>query len=166
MTDTINTIRVLLIRELEALIREVELVPDDEVLWKTMPGIANSCGNLATHVAGNLQHYVGHVLGGTSYVRDRDREFNLREGSRAEVVADLRLAIGAVDRTLRGLSSATLDQQYPQALGGVQPRTGVFLFHLISHTGFHLGQAGYLRRALTGDPTTIGAISVKELGLV
>jgi uncharacterized damage-inducible protein DinB len=166
MTDTINTLRVLLIRELEALIREIELVPDDEVLWQTRPGVTNSCGNLALHLAGNLQHYVGHVIGGTSYVRNRDREFHTRSGSRAAVIADVRLAIGAVDRTLRELQRDRLDQPYPQEVGGVRPRTGVFLFHLVSHTGYHLGQAGYLRRILTGDTRTTGSIPVSELKLV
>lgn len=166
MTDTINVIRVLLVRELGAFIREIELIPDDTVLWKTLPGVANSCGNLALHVAGNLQHYVGHVLGESRYVRDREREFRSRKGTRAAVVEELRQTIGAVDRTLLNLERATLDHQYPQSLGGVQPRTGVFLFHLVSHTGFHLGQAGYLRRILTGDTRTAGAIPVKDLGLV
>jgi len=166
MTDTIHTIRVLLIRELEAFIREIEHVPDDEVLWKTLPGVTNSAGVLGLHVAGNLMHYIGHVLGGTSYVRNRDREFNTTSGTRAEVIEDLRQAIGVVDRTLRDLPRARLDEQYPQAVGGVQPRTGVFLFHLISHTGYHLGQAGYLRRVVTGDTTTTGAIPVSELHLV
>lgn len=166
MTDVINTIRVLLLREVEALIREVELMPDDEALWKTVPGVTNSCGNLAIHIAGNLQHYIGHVLGGTSYVRNRDREFTQRSGTRAEVVAELRMAIGAINRTLRELERASLDKAYPQELGGVRPRTGVLLFHLVSHTGYHLGQAGYLRRIMTGDETTTGAIPVSELKLV
>jgi uncharacterized damage-inducible protein DinB len=166
MTDTINTIRVLLIRELEAFVREIEHMPDDQVLWKTLPGVTNSCGALGLHVAGNLQHYVGHVLGGTSYVRNRDREFKTTSGTRDEVIADLRLAIGAVDRTLRDMPRAQLDQQYPQVVGGVQPRTGVFLFHLISHTGYHLGQAGYIRRIVNGDSTTTGAIPVSELHLI
>ena len=166
MTDTINVIRVLLIRELEALIREIEHLPDDASLWKTLPGVTNSCGTLAVHVAGNLQHYIGHVLGGTSYVRNREREFGARSGTREQVVEELRAAIGAVDRTLRELPRAALDQQYPQEVAGVRPRTGVFLAHLVSHTGFHLGQVGYLRRILTGDPTTTGAIPVSALDLV
>ena len=49
------------------------------------------------------------------------------------------------------------------AVGGLQPATGRFLVHLASHLAFHLGQAGYLRRALTGDATTTGAMAIKEL---
>ena len=48
------------------------LFPDDETVWRTLPGVPNSAGNLALHVAGNLQHFVGAVLGGSAYVRDED----------------------------------------------------------------------------------------------
>ena len=45
-------------------------------LWQTMPGLTNTAGNLALHVAGNLQHYVGTELGNTAYKRDRNLEFS------------------------------------------------------------------------------------------
>ena len=35
--------------------------------------------------------------------------------------------------------------------------------HLATHLAFHLGQAGYLRRALTGDPASAGAMAVADL---
>jgi uncharacterized damage-inducible protein DinB len=163
MTDTIDTIRRLLARELDAFVREVELVPDDDTLWKTAGGVSNSCGNLALHVSGNLQDYVGRVLGGLDYVRDRDREFSARSGSRADVVAELRRAAAAVNRTLRGLDPARLDEVFPVALGSVRPRIGVLLLHLVSHTAFHLGQTGYVRRLLTGSPATSGALPITDL---
>ena len=55
----------LLVRELEGLRREIALFPDDASIWRTVPGVTNSAANLALHVAGNLQHFVGRVLGGT-----------------------------------------------------------------------------------------------------
>jgi len=163
MTDTIETVRTLLTRELEAFAREIELLPDDDTLWKVAGGVTNSCGNLALHVAGNLQAYVGCVLGGSDYVRDREREFSTRSGSREAVVAELRRAAAAIDTALRGLDPARLDEPFPVALGSVQPRIGVLLLHLLSHTGFHLGQAGYLRRILTGNPATSGALPMTTL---
>ena len=45
----------------------------------------------------------------------------------------------------------------------MQLRCDTFLLHLCTHLAFHLGQAGYLRRALTGDARTSGALSLKEL---
>jgi hypothetical protein len=43
-------------------------------------------------------------------------------------------------------------------------RTGWFLLHLGTHLAFHLGQAGYLRRMITGDSASTSPISLKVLG--
>ena len=50
------------------------------------------------------------------------------------------------------LSADVLAKPYPMTLvAEKQIETGLFLQHLCSHAAFHLGQVGYLRRALTGD---------------
>jgi hypothetical protein len=51
----------------------------------------------------------------------------------------------------------------PDVLGGIRPPTGLFLLHLGTHLAHHLGQVGYLRRILTGDNQSSGAISLKAL---
>jgi len=91
-----NDIATMLLRELEGFQREVALFPDDESVWNTLPGLTNSAGNLAVHVAGNLQHYVGAILGRTGYRRNRDAEFARRSGTRAEIISELRLASNVV----------------------------------------------------------------------
>lgn len=146
-------------RDLATFEAEVNLFPDDEALWRTLPGVANAAGSLAQHVCGNLRHFVGATLGGTGYVRDRDREFRERGLSRALVAANLRETAGVVAATLPRLSPDALGAAYPFAVGGVVPRTGDFLLHLGAHLAFHLGQAGYLRRALTGDATSTSPLS-------
>lgn len=70
-------------RDLDALARQVGSYPDDESLWRLGGGIRNPAGTLAAHLVGNLEHFVGAVLGGTGYVRDRDREFSERPGARS-----------------------------------------------------------------------------------
>ena len=163
MTPLAADLLVLFRRDLRCFIREVEAFPDDATLWRTLPGIRNSAGNLALHVAGNLRSFVGVVLGGTGYLRDREREFSQREGSRAEVVAALEGAVLEVETGLKAVTETSQAAPFPMAVGGLQPVTGRFLVHLASHLAFHLGQAGYLRRALTGDATSAGAMSVKDL---
>lgn len=150
-------------RDLRCFIREVERFPDDATLWRTVPGLANSAGNLALHVAGNLQHFLGAVLGGTGYVRQREREFAQREGSRADVAAELEAAIAAVEAGLSALTEAAQATAFPASLSGHRLPTGRFLIHLEAHLAFHLGQAGYLRRALTGDTTSAGGMAIQEL---
>lgn len=150
-------------RELIAFRREIELFPDDASLWKVVPGITNPAGTLALHVAGNLRHFVGAVLGGSRYVRDRDAEFSRRGLRRTDVIRELELAEDEIEPAILRLTDAALATPYPVAVGGVTLPTGRFLVHLAVHAAFHLGQAGYLRRALTGDTTTSGAIGLGPL---
>ncbi|TAK17535.1 MAG: DinB family protein [Acidobacteria bacterium] len=153
----------LFVRELETFQREVEMFPDDQSLWKTLPGVANSAGNLGAHLAGNVQHFIGAILGKSGYVRHRDHEFSRRAGTRAEIVADLQAAIDAAKTYLPALTPADLEREYPESVGGVKMATGLFLMHLASHAAFHLGQADYLRRTLLNDARTAGTLPLKPL---
>jgi DinB superfamily len=152
-----------LLRELEGFKRELTMFPDDDTVWKTVPGVTNSAANLALHVAGNLQHFVGAVLGGTSYVRNRELEFDRRSGTRREIVAELDAAAAAVRAVIPTLTAERMDQPFPELLNGLRIRTGLFLHHLSVHAGFHLAQAGYLRRVITGDATSSGPIPLDAL---
>src|SRR4029077_19323610 len=115
---------------LEAFRREIELFPDDESIWRTVPRVTNSAANLAFHVCGNLQHYVGHVLGGTSYVRDRDREFGRGDGTRADIAREIRTTIGVVEAVMPTVTENTLARDYPEAVIGMRIEARLFLLHL------------------------------------
>jgi hypothetical protein len=156
-------IRLLLVRELASFSRELELFPGEELVWRTVPGISNSAGTLALHVCGNLQYYVGAVLGGTGYVRNRDLEFSTRGVSRAILVVELQKTIQTVRTVLRDLPAPALPAEYPELLVGARVPTGLFLLHLSSHLAHHLGQAGYLRRVLTGENRSSGALAIQAL---
>lgn len=156
-------ILLLLSRELRGFVAELELFADEELIWKTAPGISNSVGNLALHVCGGLQHYIGAVLGGTSYVRDRPLEFSAREVPRASLLAEIERTLEVVQSVLPGLSEEVLAAPFLETLDGIRPPTGLFLFHLSCHLSHHLGQAGYLRRILTGENRSSGTISMQSL---
>ncbi len=159
----IRDLSTLFVRELDTFIREVELHPDDASLWRTTTGVSNAAGTLALHCAGNLQHYVGAVLGKSGYVRDRAREFSERDRTRADVVAELGRARRAVEDTLAVLPASALDAEFPEAVAGVRLPTRLFLLHLAVHLGFHVGQVDYLRRLQNGDARTADTVSVKSL---
>lgn len=161
--NPLDALRLILVRDLRAFARELELFPDEATLWAVRPGISNSAGNLALHVAGNLQHFVGHILGGTDYARDRDREFAQRSGSREELLDQLARAQAVVERVLPGLAAEALAAPFPAVPGGLAVSTGTWLLHLATHLAFHLGQAGTLRRALTGSSATSGAMGLADL---
>ena len=159
-----QSLAALLDRELAGFQRELDLFPDDEALWRTLPGVSNSAGNLALHVAGGLQHYVGAVLGGSAYVRNRDGEFSRRTGSRGELVEELRKAAVAVRTVVPNLTNAVLEHDFPEAvIPDRRIQTLRFLMHLCAHASFHLGQAGYLRRGLTGQNQSATPVPLKVL---
>lgn len=139
------------------------MFPDDESLFRTAAGVTNSAGNLALHVCGNLRHFVGAVLGGTGYVRNRDLEFQARGGRREDVARELHETAAVVTNTLARLSPEALDKPYPQRVGALELPCRLFLVHLAVHLGFHLGQAGYLRRIVTGDGRSSEPVSLNEL---
>ena len=150
-------------RDLRALAREVSAYPSDAHLWQEMPGITNTGGTLALHLAGNIRHFFGAVLGGSGWVRDRDREFNARGIARAEVVAEIALALAEVDRVIPVLSAATLAAPFPIEVQGRRLQTARFLMHLCSHFAYHLGQIDYHRRIVAPASGTAGTMSLTEI---
>lgn len=153
----------LMSRELRTMRRELEAYPDERQIWQALPGLPNTGGTLALHAAGNLQHFVGAVLGETGYVRDRDAEFARRDVRRDELLRELDRAIGVVETVLPGLPAARLADWYPLPVAKRRVRTDEFLVHLAVHLAYHLGQLDYHRRAVTGDVGGVGAVAPAEL---
>jgi uncharacterized damage-inducible protein DinB len=162
MAGISKDIAVMILREIDGFQREIELFPDDESVWRTLPGLTNSAGNLALHVCGNLRHFVGDLLGGKPYVRNRELEFGRRSGTRQDLVTELKHAAAIVREVLPGLTEAQLNSEF-EPMKGRRFRTGLFLTHLCAHTAYHLGQAGYARRAVTGDSRSAGALPLDPM---
>jgi uncharacterized damage-inducible protein DinB len=156
----------IVLRELGAVRRSVEAYPDDASLWKAPSGLPNTGGTLALHIAGNLQHYFGAVLGKSTYVRNRDAEFARRDVSRAEILNEVDAASAAVELGLRELTEDSLQAPFPVEVGGRRVATADYIVHLLSHLAYHLGQLDYHRRMVCGDTKGVNAISMAELAEV
>lgn len=148
---------------MRALAREVDAYPSDDVLWRAAPGISNSGGTLVLHLLGNLEHFIGAVLGRTGYVRDREAEFATRGLTRAELRRRIAAAAETVDATLREVAPEQCEAEYPVPVGGRKLATADFLVHLATHLAYHLGQVDYHRRMLGSDAGTVDAMSLAEL---
>lgn len=162
MPKLTSVVASLMLRELEAFKREISAFTSDDGPWQARPGVANTAGTLALHCAGNIQHFIGAKLAGTSYVRERDLEFSRRDVPRAELVEELDRAMAAV-RLLAKKNDAELPAVFPEPFGGKPVNTDVMLVHLVAHLGYHLGQADYHRRLVTGDGATVDGVSAKLL---
>jgi uncharacterized damage-inducible protein DinB len=120
----------------------------EEDLWKTKGKITNPAGTLALHLCGNLSNYIGKILGGFEYTRDRDAEFSTKGLQKSEVLEKIENTKQLVLSSLRKINITELNTTYPENVLGGEMTTGFFLLHLASHLSYHLGQVNYLRRAI------------------
>jgi len=145
ITESILTI---IDRDLKKLEDEINLYPTEESLWTTAGAIKNPGGNLCLHLCGNLQHYIGAVLGGSGYVRNREYEFAARNISRELLIQEINKTKTAVRSALEKLEPIVLETEYPERVFNYSMTTLYFLVHLAAHLGYHLGQVNYHRRLL------------------
>src|SRR5260370_41710937 len=145
--DLTTEVRKALIEELEELRDAVQQTArpfSERQLWLKPIEPGNSIGHLILHLTGNLNHFVGAQLGGTGYVRDREREFTESEPpSKPLALARLDEAVGMFERTISVLTEEQLARPHPD------PRFGsVFsaLIPILNHFALHRGQMSYLQR--------------------
>lgn len=146
MSNILESLTSLFERDIDALMKELKAYKKEENLWLLDGNIANTGGNLVLHLCGNLRHFVGAILGGTSYIRQRDDEFGLKDVKKSELVSQIKETKKAVLETLKELPESKLDEIYPVNVFGKEMTTFFFLQHLHSHLTYHLGQLNYHRR--------------------
>ena len=133
-------------RDLDRLQAEIESYQSEAALWSTQASIRNSGGTLALHIIGNLNHFIGAVLGNTGYVRDREAEFSDSNIAPNKIYKDIAALKATIDTSLRALNSDSLAATYPISIRKEAMSVEQFLFHLYGHLNYHLGQINYHRR--------------------
>jgi len=146
--NTLGDLKKIFERDLDQLAQEISAYSNESDLWVVKGEIKNSAGNLCLHLCGNLQHFVGKVLGGTDYVRNREAEFADKHIPRATLLKEIATTKKVVSDVLHNMSPAQLDQTYPVQVFGEPMTTGFFLIHLATHLTYHRGQINYHRRLL------------------
>jgi uncharacterized damage-inducible protein DinB len=118
----------------------------DQQLWAKPTDPGNSVGHLILHLSGNLNHFVGATLGGTGYVRDRNREFTEgRPPARQDLMKGLDDAVAMFRRVVGGLDEKRLSAPHPDDKSRTVYRT---LVRLVAHFALHRGQMSYIVRML------------------
>jgi uncharacterized damage-inducible protein DinB len=121
-----------------------------EQIWRRPYPYGNSVGNLLLHLTGNLNYYIGAQIGGTGYVRHRDREFADTGKGKEHLLRDFDQAVEMVINTIKkqtpeDWSRAFSGQGVPPA---VKTRFDMVL-NCAGHAYHHLGQIIYLQKQLT-----------------
>lgn len=149
---------------LDKLAAEINQYPDDASMWTMIEGINNPGGNLSLHLTGSLQHFLGAVLNDSGYVRNRDAEFTLKNITRRKLLDEVEAARIAVKDTLEQLTKKQLEKEYPIQVYGHPMTTEYFMFQLITHLHYHLGQISYHRRMASVGVEPVAAEEAGENG--
>ena len=137
-------------RDLKKLAEEINLYKDESTLWVIKHEISNSAGNLCLHLVGNLNHFIGSILGKLGYVRDRDSEFSSKNIPRKDLITSIEGTIKVVKDTLGKLTEKDFQNDFPVDKHGKMVKTDFMLLHLLTHFNYHLGQVNYHRRLISG----------------
>src|SRR5215472_16882308 len=141
-----------LIGELEGLRTEVRDLTgplSEKEFWIKPLEPGNSVGHLVLHLTGNLNHFVGAQLGGSGYVRDREREFTETQlPSKGDALQKLDDAVAGFRKVVSSLSAEQLAAPHPEARFGVVMNA---LIHLLAHFALHRGQMSYIVRLVKKD---------------
>lgn len=135
-------------RELDKLKSELLAYQNEKNLWLIEKDISNSAGNLALHLVGNLNHFIGAVLGNTGYIRKRDLEFSQKNVPRPELLSMIENTKSVITKTIKTLREEDLSAEYRRNPFESYMTTQYFLLHLLTHLSYHLGQINYHRRLI------------------
>lgn len=142
----VHALNELFARDIDNVIKELNAYENEADLWKLGGEIKNTAGNLALHLSGNLLHFIGHMLGGSDYVRDRPNEFGAKGTPRSQMIEELERAKNEIERVLPSVTKEKL-QEKPDGIP-YDFTWETFLMHLYGHFSYHAGQINYHRRLL------------------
>ena len=145
MTESLNKV---IQGNLQQLKKEMSAYNNEEDIWALDGEILNTAGNLCLHLCGNLQHFIGTVLGNSGYVRQRDAEFSTKNVPVSELLILIDNTMEVISSTLSTLDDNSLAQPYPENISKSPMTTEHMLIHLTSHLGYHIGQINYHRRLI------------------
>ena len=145
LTDTLIA---LFQRDLNKIIEEINMYKAESNLWKVEGTITNSAGCLCIHLIGNLNHFIGAILGNSGYIRQRDLEFSIKDIPRSELIAQIKNTTVVIENTLESLTASDLQSAYKLQVFNEVMTTEYFLVHLNTHLSYHLGQINYHRRLI------------------
>jgi len=145
--DAAELFRKAIIEQLEEqrdAVRQLAEPLTEKQLWSKPVDPGNSIGHIVLHLTGNLNHFVGAQLGGSGYVRDREREFTeAKPPAKAVLLAELDKAVAVFRRVVEKLDAARLSAPHPDAHFGSVMKA---LMRLVAHFALHRGQMSYIIR--------------------
>jgi hypothetical protein len=143
-----NTLISILERDIKRVINELNQYQQESNIWRVEKNISNAAGNLALHLIGNLNTYIGKELGNTDYVRNRPLEFSQKDIPRIILIERLSETVEVIKQALESFPEQDLTKTFPVQISGESTTIEFFLVHVCTHLNYHLGQINYHRRLI------------------
>ena len=144
----LNNFKELFLKNLKHLNTEISSYKNEADLWKLTGGIANTPGNLCLHLCGNLQHYIGALIGKSGYKRNRDAEFSRKNVSRHDLLMEINIAEEIITSVFDSMKEEDLEKPFPDNTFGENQTNAHAILQCEVHFTYHLGQINYHRRIL------------------
>ncbi len=117
---------------------EVEDLPAEALDWVPGPEM-NSIAVLLAHTTGSMRYWIGEAALGEPVNRDREREFQTRGVSAAELLQRLDVFLAYARIALPRLELKELAQESDARQNGRPVTRGWALLHALEHGYLHLG---------------------------
>ncbi|NJB69787.1 putative damage-inducible protein DinB [Saonia flava] len=121
---------------------------DENDVWKRPNESSNSIGNQLLHLCGNITQYGISSLGNLKDKRERDAEFDAREGYTKEQLLDKLIeTVEIAKNTIQEISDSEL-QRKRNVQGYYFSGIGIII-HVVEHYSYHTGQIAFWVKQLT-----------------
>lgn len=115
---------------------------NEDAVWKRPNKSSNSIGNLILHLCGNITQYAIASLGKKEDTRNRDLEFNTKEGySKVQLLDMLNKTVAEAKETIITASKSSLIKKR-DVQGFNFSGIGVVM-HVVEHYSYHTGQIAF-----------------------
>src|SRR3984885_1822289 len=115
--------------------------------WRPPNDNLNSIGNLIVHLCGNIRQYVISALGGKKDIRERPKEFSIKEGPGKDGLFDelVNTVAEAVD-IIKNIDEARLIKIF--SVQGYSFSGIGIIIHVTEHYSYHTGQIAFWTKQL------------------
>lgn len=126
----------------------------EEDVWRKPNVNSNSIGNLILHLCGNITQYAIASLGSKIDKRERDAEFEIKEGYlKKELLEKLKYTVDEAKDAIENVSVSELLRER-EVQGFVFSGIGI-LIHVVEHYSYHTGQIAFWTKQLK-DKKSLG----------
>lgn len=121
----------------------------EEQIWLRPNEASNSIGNILLHLCGNIRQYIISALGDQPDIRERDKEFSVKDGyNKEELLNKLTGTLEQAVSVIRNMDEPGLMKIY--SVQGFNYSGIGIIVHVTEHYSHHTGQVIFWTKQLTG----------------